>query len=243
MDQPKIEEYIHAGETTVNNYLLLRYAELGMTNEQFLIYLQAKRILDQGGTFPDLQAIANTLHLTQNTVANDLNGLIQQGLAELTNSKNANGQTIEKLSFDGLIRRLLDLPQTELPVTTAAISAPGSKNARQEVFATVESEFRRPLSSFELQTVGKWLDEEHFTPEMILLALKEAVLNGVYNFKYIQQILVNWQQNNIRTAAEVERHRSERKLQMGKNNNQKNGKPQIRIHEIPLVDIFHPENN
>lgn len=241
MDQPKITEYIHAGETTVNNYLLLRYSELGMSNEQFLIYLQVKRILDQGGTFPDLQVIASTLRLTKNTVANELNAMMQQGLAELTNGKNAAGQSVETLSFNGLINRLLDLPQTEIPVTSAAISAPSSKNARQEVFATVESEFRRPLSSFELQTVGKWLDEEHFSPEMILLALKEAVLNGVYNFKYIQQILVNWQQNNIRTAAEVEKHRTDRKAQMNKNGNTKNGKPQIRIHEIPLVDIFHPD--
>ena len=37
--------------------------------------------------------------------------------------------------------------------------------------------------------IGQWLNTDHYSPELIRLALREAVLNQAYSLKYIDRIL------------------------------------------------------
>jgi len=39
---------------------------------------------------------------------------------------------------------------------------------------------------------------------MIELALREAVLSQVYSLKYIDRILLNWQNHNLKTEEDIE---------------------------------------
>ncbi|CAG5137805.1 DNA replication protein [Streptococcus pneumoniae] len=45
---------------------------------------------------------------------------------------------------------------------------------------------------------------------MIKEALREAVLNGKPNWKYIQAILRNWRHEGIKSVAQIEAKRAER---------------------------------
>ena len=45
---------------------------------------------------------------------------------------------------------------------------------------------------------------------MIKEALREAVLNGKANWKYIQAILRNWRHEGIKSVAQIEAKRAER---------------------------------
>ena len=36
--------------------------------------------------------------------------------------------------------------------------------------------------------IGQWLNTDHYSPELIRLALREAVLNQAYSLKYIDRI-------------------------------------------------------
>ena len=38
--------------------------------------------------------------------------------------------------------------------------------------------------------IGQWLNTDHYSPELIRLALREAVLNQAYSLKYIDRILL-----------------------------------------------------
>ncbi len=67
-----------------------------------------------------------------------------------------------------------------------------------------EKEFGRPLSPIEIDRIRKW--EEDTAPEVVVEALKRAVLLGKFNFKYIDSILLEWEKNNIRTVREVLEH-------------------------------------
>lgn len=58
------------------------------------------------------------------------------------------------------------------------------------LYRTFEEEFGRTLSPIQYQRIGQWLEEDHYSPELILLALKEAVLNQKYNFNYIDSIFI-----------------------------------------------------
>src|SRR5699024_10925191 len=69
----------------------------------------------------------------------------------------------------------------------------------------LESEFGRPLSPIEIETLVAWIENDKYSPELIQLALREAVLSQAYNFKYIDRILLNWEKKNIRTKEQVEK--------------------------------------
>ena len=75
----------------------------------------------------------------------------------------------------------------------------------KSLYSIFEAEFGRPLSPIEMETLIMWLEEDRYSVELIQLALREAVLSQVYNFKYIDRILLNWEKKNIRTKEQVEK--------------------------------------
>lgn len=228
-----ISAFVRSGNVVLNNYLLEHYQDIGMNNDQFLVYVQLRKFLEQGEKLPDLTMVAKNMRLTKNSVANTLQSMIKQGFAEMKSVSNEFGQSVDQLNFDGLYNQLLEL--TPIIDKSQTKSKKLETSSRQQVFAAIESEFQRPLSTFELQTVSKWFDEAKYDPEMIMLALKEAVLNNVYNFRYIEQILVNWRQNNIQTELDVSQNRIKRQQKM----NIKTNKKETKIRNIPYIDIMN----
>lgn len=73
----------------------------------------------------------------------------------------------------------------------------------KQLYQGFEKEFGRPLSPIELEMIGQWLNTDHYSPELIRLALREAVLNQAYSLKYIDRILLAWERKNITTKEQV----------------------------------------
>lgn len=73
-----------------------------------------------------------------------------------------------------------------------------------DIYALFERELGRTLSSFEYDLINKWL-ESSISEDMIKEALKEAILNGVKNFKYIDKILYDWSKNGIKKRIRDEK--------------------------------------
>ncbi|MBM7544178.1 DnaD domain-containing protein [Periweissella beninensis] len=237
INENNLNNYIQSGNTVFSNYLLIHYFDIGMSNEQLLIYIQAKSALDQGTKFPDLDMIANNLHFTKNQVANELQKMVNAKLAEIETMQINQQHKMDVLSFNGLTEKLLTM-QIKNDNDQAIPKPINTATSRSEIFANIESEFRRPLSSIELQKISEWLDSYSFKPEMILLALKEAVLNNVYNLRYIEQILINWQQKNINTAHEVEVNRQARQQSINREGNSKQNVSNQKYIDIPFDNIF-----
>ena len=72
------------------------------------------------------------------------------------------------------------------------------------IFSKIEEEFGRTLSPIEYETIKRWLDS-NMKEELIVEALKEAVLNGVYNIKYIDKILYDWGKKGYINASDVKK--------------------------------------
>ena len=62
------------------------------------------------------------------------------------------------------------------------------------------------MSPIEYELINGW-KENDFSDELITLALKEAVYNGVTNLRYIDKILYEWKKKGIRTKEQVEQSR------------------------------------
>ncbi|APP11496.1 DnaD domain protein [Lactiplantibacillus plantarum] len=197
---------VNDGQTTIANALLAHYREIGVTNDELLVYLQFKRLIDQGNQFPDAAVIAKSLGESTNVVFQRLHEMLAKKLLTIE-SITADDQKIhDRYNFDGLYDKLA-VALKKQPVSTQASEQATSENSRQKVFRAIQTEFGRDLSPIEMESISKWFDEDHYEPEVIELALREAVLRQVYNLTYMDRILLNWQKRNLKTAAQVEAER------------------------------------
>ncbi|HZG55080.1 DnaD domain-containing protein [Paenibacillus sp.] len=96
--------------------------------------------------------------------------------------------------------------ETRRQTAATAANAPGRETAasrRKDLFTVFESEFARPLSPMEYETIVGWLDQDRYSDSLIMTALKEAVFAGKVHFRYIDRILMEWQRNRITTPEEA----------------------------------------
>jgi DNA replication protein len=57
------------------------------------------------------------------------------------------------------------------------------------------------LSPIEVEQIEKWADESD--AQLVVEALRRAVLGGKHNFKYINSILLEWKKNNLKTLEVI----------------------------------------
>ena len=67
------------------------------------------------------------------------------------------------------------------------------------IYSYLEDNFGRTLSSIEYEEVSSWKDNE-----LTRYAIKQAVLNGKYNIKYISAILNSFKKNNITSVQQAQ---------------------------------------
>ncbi|MGQ2282919.1 DnaD domain-containing protein [Apilactobacillus kunkeei] len=205
---------LKSGQTTISNYLLNNYSKLGMTSDQLVIYLQIKRNIDIGNYFPDIQEITKATGFSNAKAYQVLHELVENKLMRIKTLSNAKGQAFDVYDFSLMYEKLSELDQETAEGETLNVSFEGNSTSneitesdRKKVFNSIESEFGRPLSPIEIETINQWISDDEYDPHMIKLALRESVLNQVYSLKYMDRILVNWEKANIKTPADVERNR------------------------------------
>lgn len=207
MNNHLLQKWLKAGNTTVSNVLLTHFKEVGLTNEQLILVLQLKSFIDAGNDFPDTEIISRRMQISSAEVFQIIHGLINKKLIAIETEKNNDGKTRDSYRLDLLWDRLtlvISQQENQQRVEKKHLS-------EQELFQLFESEFGRPLSPIEMQTIGMWLDDDHYAIELIELALREAVLSQVYNLKYVDRILLNWERKNIRTKDQVDKEATRRR--------------------------------
>ena len=88
------------------------------------------------------------------------------------------------------------------------------KKEKDSIFDFVEKNFGRTLNPIENEQISEWEDNE-----LTRHAIKQAILNGAYSFRYINKILHNYKMNNIQTvqqAQEADKKFRERKEEQNK---------------------------
>jgi DNA replication protein len=85
----------------------------------------------------------------------------------------------------------------------------------------------------ENEKIIEWLDRLAYRPEIVLESLKRAVLRGIYNFNYIDRILMEWQKSNLRTLNDIHKFESE-KMNREKSSRKK-AAPQVRSPKVKSI--------
>ena len=193
-----------SGNLVLPSDLLLNYNRLFLSSDDFLVwqffYLQNTTAL--GELSPSQIAEKIGKQVTE----------VNQAISRLTDKGLLQYRTIElngeiEVIFDATLalERLDQLVGKQ--ETNQIQSAP---NDLKSLVVTFQQELGRLLSPFEIEDLEKSLKEDGTSADLIKEALREAVLNGKPNWKYIQAILRNWRHEGIKSVAQVEAKRQER---------------------------------
>ena len=193
-----------SGNLVLPSDLLLNYNQLFSSSDDFLVwqffYLQNTTALGELSPSQIAEKIGkNVTEVNQAISRLTEKGLLQYRTIEL------NGEI--EVIFDATLalERLDQLFEKQAP--NQVQSAP---NDLKSLVDTFQQELGRLLSPFEIEDLEKSLKEDGTSADLIKEALREAVLNGKPNWKYIQAILRNWRHEGIKSVAQVEAKRQER---------------------------------
>ena len=193
-----MQDWLHQGQLTIPNVLLKYYRQIGLNERELVVLLQLQAANQQEG-FPNFQTIAQHMNCSRDELFEAIQSLINKQVLTIHTIQNSAGKSEDRLNFDVLYEKLWHCLQQQQK--QAAEKEETLK--LQDLYTLFEQEFGRSLSPIELDTLNMWLDDDHYAPELIQMALKEAVLNQVYSLKYIDRILLSWEKKNITTKAQV----------------------------------------
>jgi len=201
MDNEVMMQWINTGQTVLPTLLLRHYRELNLSNDELVLILQLKSYIDAGNSFPNTSLIAKNMKMTEENVFKAIHQLTQKKVLSIETAKDEDGVTEDAYSLSLLWEKLIVL----LKQNESEKEEEKKEDTEKNLYSIFESEFGRPLSPIEMETLVMWVEEDDYSPELIQMALREAVLSQVYNFKYIDRILLNWEKKNIRTKEQVEK--------------------------------------
>lgn len=209
--QVKFNNYRNLGFTTLQNGLIAYYSQIGISDAELIVIIQLEAFSQRGEYFPSNEKIAANTNLSVNTVASLIQQLIDQELLTIDQVNDVRGRIENRYNLNLLYEKLdkyldehivIKNKKNNTQITPASNGL--DNNSINKLARQFEVEFGRYLSPIERQELSSWLTVDHYSPEIIKLALREAVLSQAYSFKYIDRILLNWQRQNLKTVQEVE---------------------------------------
>ncbi|QIL50882.1 DnaD domain protein [Weissella coleopterorum] len=242
-DQYQINHYLDAGNIDISLILLQRYHEIGLTDQELIIYLQIKAMLDRGFVEPSTEKIAKYMGLQPTQVFSGIENMRAKNLVVFETKRDENQRLITTLNFHQLYQKLLELPDGK---ATRAVDRQKNKlvqiqsiqdePSRAEIFNMLEQEFGRSLSPIDLEIVSNWFDVDHFLPVLMQEAIKEAVANQALNLRYIESILVNWTKLNYHSKQDVLKNSKRRRNFKNKQNGSNKDTPKIPLN-VDLLSL------
>ncbi|GEO77696.1 DNA replication protein dnaD [Companilactobacillus mindensis DSM 14500] len=202
MNDELFNSFIDSGSTNINNLVLKNFHRLGMTEKDLVIYLALSMYAQKGNTFPMAKDLAKDTGMSESNIYAIIQGMIKLGIIELKTVIDHHQQR-DIYSLTPIYHRIKNLLDQEHQ------SSRQNKlmSDTEELFKKIEVEFGRPLSPIEQEQIHQWIDDDHYSVELIDLALRESVLNQAYSLKYMDRILISWEKSNIKSAEQLQERR------------------------------------
>lgn len=173
--------------------LLSNYKKLNISDSELVIIIVLLSFGDKIVYNPE--EFASEINGDKHTVMTLINSLITKNIISLEVER-INKKTYEYISLDLLYEKLFNL----------VIGTNEEKEINISIFDSFEKELGRTLSPMEYGQIKEWLTSGN-SEEMITYALREAVLNGVSNFRYIDSILNDWRKKGYKNKTDVTKDR------------------------------------
>lgn len=189
----KLIKILKKSEATFPYQLLLNYKKLKIEEKELIVIIY---ILNNENIFNPKQ-ISDDLNFDLKEVMILIDSLCEKGMISIKTIKN-NGIREEIIDIEELYKKLAYEIVNEENVV---------ENKNADIYTQFETEFGRSLSPIEYELISGWKDA-NMGEEVIIMALKEAVYNGVTNLRYIDKILHEWNRKNLTTKEAILKDKS-----------------------------------
>lgn len=200
MIKDKLFAWMKEGTMTIPSFLFSNYKSMNLNEPEVMLLLQLQNFLEKGNSFPTPSQIAERMTLVESECLFMIQRLIQRGFIEIK-EEYTDSIRHEKYSIEPLYGKMIEYFLKAMQETENDQAAVESES----LYTIFEKEFGRPLSPFECETLAMWMEENH-QPDIIKAALRESVISGKLNFRYIDRILFEWKKNGIKTIEQAKNH-------------------------------------
>lgn len=197
------------GFTVISNSLLRYYPILKLSEIETMLLLQLEAFKQANNFFPSDNELSERMNLSPVEISQIIQDLIDKEIIELGQKRDKEGRITNFYDLNLLYQKLdkiideNDANNDDQFNLTSDVEEKRKVNPLQELVRQFEIEFGRLLSPIEKQEIAAWLNIDHYNPEIVKLALREAILAQVYNFKYVDRILLNWQRHGLNTPDQI----------------------------------------
>ncbi len=172
----------------INPLILKNIKTLNLTLNGFLLILY---FLNEKPSL-DLEDIKSKLSLNEEEILNTYSELLTKGIIDIK-VETIDGKVTESISLEMFYDKLI-------------LNSKNDKTNESDIYSKFESEFGRSLSPIEYETINNWLNNG-VSEETITSALKEAVINGVSNLRYIDKIIYEWTKKTRKPTENEEEYK------------------------------------
>ncbi len=194
MDIKDVKRYISNNTIDFTELILNNYYKLGIDETDAIMLIKLQNFYNKNITFISSSQLAKELSISIQTTSKRLKSLIEKGYIQMEIVEKKNGKTTESFNLDYLIERILKNGYEERNGHKEA----KNKTLENKLVTLFEEEFKKPLSVLDIQTITKWLEEDHYTFEDINNALFEAVRIRKLNIKYVDGILLKKDKKEVK---------------------------------------------
>jgi DNA replication protein len=202
MSKKSLLRWLKEGQITIPTVLLSQYKDMKLSEHELVLLLHVLSYIEKGNDFPTPVELSSAMTITTEECSALLRKLIQKGFIEIIADSTNDGIRFEKYSLDPLWDKLISsflLQEKQNEVVD-------QRQEEKDIYTSFEQEFGRPLSPFECETLAMWMDDDQHDSVIIKSALREAVISGKLNFRYIDRILFEWKKNGVKTIEQAKNH-------------------------------------
>ena len=191
------EHWIYSGSTSVPNALLQHHRKLQLTADECLLIAWLMQRHPEESFVLNIRETCQQFGVDERQLFSIIQHLMDRQVLEIKQREAQDGKKVDYYSFKPLLRQL------EVLFKQNSFSVEKMSQKDVNVLSLIEQEFNRQLSGFEIEMISGWIHNDKYPQELIVAALKEAVLNQAHNVKYIDRILLAWKNKGIQSAQQL----------------------------------------
>ncbi|MDW4039265.1 DnaD domain-containing protein [Staphylococcus saprophyticus] len=182
----------------IRHELLDHYNQLGINEAELVILIKLLHASESSNKQPSIESLQQGTTFGSREVTTIIQSLIQHDLLELKVEKDEEGKFTEYMNLNQFYVKLSEIMEQ----VNIKVEEENTEVEFNVLFQQIEQAFGRPLSPFEIETLNQWLDIDKHELSVIQAALDEATSQNKLSFKYIDRILLNWKNNNVKTIED-----------------------------------------
>lgn len=188
-------ELIKSNIIEFDRLLLEKYAALDLNETETILLIKLHQMSKKSVLMPSVREISTMMRIGEDQVSDYIYNLLEKGFIDLVQHAH---QQREVYDFDQTYQRLsLLLENDQEKIQTMA-----NDHIVKKIAKLLEREWKKTLSTLELEIIVRWIEEKEYTYE----AIEEAVLKGLKqnqtSIKYVDRILANIDTSTKQTSTE-----------------------------------------